>query len=219
MAAGMLQFSIVCGSAISDGTECATMPIPPPLRPAGSTMLEVRPRDKRGFFILPQASEGAGYYVYGNLHRMPHSGHMAQYGCHRERGAAEKEIDHGRVGNRGQGNGSGHAWLAAPADWVHAAAIDGGISRDAGQRSAQSAEHDDDGWCAGALLSRPSASSSSTVQIGARVARSTATMTTMVNDLLEFARTQLGGKFARRPSRMPRRPTRSASLSRAPRAR
>ncbi|MGK5008607.1 ATP-binding protein [Janthinobacterium sp. MDB2-8] len=46
---------------------------------------------------------------------------------------------------------------------------------------------------AGALLSRPSANSSSTVEIGARVARSAATMTTMVNDLLEFARTQLGG--------------------------
>ncbi|MFA6069178.1 MAG: hypothetical protein WC810_11410 [Janthinobacterium sp.] len=40
-------------------------------------MLEVQPRDKRGFFILPQAPEDAGYYVYGNLHRMPHSGHMA----------------------------------------------------------------------------------------------------------------------------------------------
>ena len=28
-------------------------------------MLEVQPRDKRGFFILPQAPEDAGYYVYG----------------------------------------------------------------------------------------------------------------------------------------------------------
>ncbi|PHV34724.1 hypothetical protein CSQ94_04875 [Janthinobacterium sp. BJB312] len=49
------------------------------MRLAELTMLEVQPRDKRGFFILPQAPEGAGYYVYGNLHRMPHSGHMAQY--------------------------------------------------------------------------------------------------------------------------------------------
>ena len=48
---------------------------------------------------------------------------------------------------------------------------------------------------AGALLSRPSADASSAVQIGARVARSAATMTTMVNDLLEFARTQLGGRM------------------------
>ena len=48
---------------------------------------------------------------------------------------------------------------------------------------------------AGALLSRPSADPSSSVQIGARVARSAATMTTMVNDLLEFARTQLGGRM------------------------
>lgn len=28
-------------------------------------MLEVQPKDKRGFFILPQAPEDAGYYVYG----------------------------------------------------------------------------------------------------------------------------------------------------------
>lgn len=53
---------------------------------------------------------------------------------------------------------------------------------------------------AGALLSRPSADPSSSVQIGARVARSAATMTTMVNDLLEFARTQLGGRMPVTPS-------------------
>ncbi|PHV37674.1 hypothetical protein CSQ95_18775 [Janthinobacterium sp. BJB304] len=35
------------------------------MRLAESTMLEVQPRDKRGFFILPQAPEDAGYYVYG----------------------------------------------------------------------------------------------------------------------------------------------------------
>ena len=28
-------------------------------------MLEVQPKDSRGYFMLPQASEGAGYYVYG----------------------------------------------------------------------------------------------------------------------------------------------------------
>ena len=38
---------------------------PQPLRLAESTMLEVQPRDKRGFFILPQAPEDAGYSVYG----------------------------------------------------------------------------------------------------------------------------------------------------------
>jgi len=52
---------------------------------------------------------------------------------------------------------------------------------------------------AGALLSRPSADPSS-AQIGARVARSAATMTTMVNDLLEFARTQLGGRMPVTPT-------------------
>lgn len=28
-------------------------------------MLEVQPQDLRGYFMLPQAPEGAGYYVYG----------------------------------------------------------------------------------------------------------------------------------------------------------
>ena len=28
-------------------------------------MLEIQPRDKRGYFMLPQAPEDAGYYVYG----------------------------------------------------------------------------------------------------------------------------------------------------------
>ena len=28
-------------------------------------MLEVQPKDSRGYFMLPQAPEGAGYYVYG----------------------------------------------------------------------------------------------------------------------------------------------------------
>lgn len=28
-------------------------------------VLEVQPKDDRGFFMLPQAPEGAGYYVYG----------------------------------------------------------------------------------------------------------------------------------------------------------
>lgn len=41
--------------------------------------LELQPKDHRGYFILPQAPEGAGYYVYGNLNRMPNSGHLAQH--------------------------------------------------------------------------------------------------------------------------------------------
>ena len=46
---------------------------------------------------------------------------------------------------------------------------------------------------AGQYLVRPSAGSEQTRQIGARVARSAANMTLMINDLLEYARTQLGG--------------------------
>ncbi|MBP1204475.1 hypothetical protein JOD97_002517 [Duganella sp. 1411] len=28
-------------------------------------MLETQPKDSRGYFVLPQAPEDAGYYVYG----------------------------------------------------------------------------------------------------------------------------------------------------------
>ncbi|MBC7445250.1 MAG: HAMP domain-containing histidine kinase, partial [Polaromonas sp.] len=45
---------------------------------------------------------------------------------------------------------------------------------------------------AGQFLVRPSVGSEGTRQIGARVARSAANMTSMINDLLEYARTQLG---------------------------
>jgi signal transduction histidine kinase len=48
---------------------------------------------------------------------------------------------------------------------------------------------------AGTYLTRPDEGTDRTLQIGARVKRSAATMTTMVNDLLEYARTQLGGKM------------------------
>ncbi|MDQ2987767.1 MAG: HAMP domain-containing histidine kinase [Pseudomonadota bacterium] len=48
---------------------------------------------------------------------------------------------------------------------------------------------------AGTFLTRPGEGTEQTLQIGARVKRSAATMTTMVNDLLEYARTQLGGKM------------------------
>lgn len=43
-------------------------------------MLELQPKDKRGYFMLPQAPEGAGYYVYGNVGGRPNTGHLAQYG-------------------------------------------------------------------------------------------------------------------------------------------
>lgn len=42
-------------------------------------MLEVQPKDKRGYFMLPQAPEDAGYYVYGNVGGAPNTGHLAQY--------------------------------------------------------------------------------------------------------------------------------------------
>ncbi len=48
---------------------------------------------------------------------------------------------------------------------------------------------------AGDYLTRPEVGTDSTQQMGARVKRSAATMTTMVGDLLEYARTQLGGKL------------------------
>lgn len=42
-------------------------------------MLELQPQDSRGYFILPQAPEDAGYYVYGNVGGVPNTGHLAQY--------------------------------------------------------------------------------------------------------------------------------------------
>ncbi len=48
---------------------------------------------------------------------------------------------------------------------------------------------------AGAYLTRPEISTEGSAQVGARVKRSAATMSAMVNDLLEYARKQLGGKM------------------------
>lgn len=53
---------------------------------------------------------------------------------------------------------------------------------------------------AGAILTREGEGTERTTQIGARVKRSAASMTTMVNDLLEYARTELGGKMPIAPS-------------------
>jgi len=52
---------------------------------------------------------------------------------------------------------------------------------------------------AGAFLLRPTIDQANAIKIGGRVARSAATMTTMVNDLLEYARSQLGGTIPIRP--------------------
>jgi signal transduction histidine kinase len=53
---------------------------------------------------------------------------------------------------------------------------------------------------AGTILTREGEGTERTAQIGARVRRSAATMTTMVNDLLEYARAELGGKMPIAPS-------------------
>lgn len=42
-------------------------------------MLEVQPKESRGYFMLPQAPEDAGYYVYGNVGGRPRTGHLAQF--------------------------------------------------------------------------------------------------------------------------------------------
>jgi signal transduction histidine kinase len=46
---------------------------------------------------------------------------------------------------------------------------------------------------AGSYLRRPAVGTDGTRQMGARISRSAANMTAMINDLLEYARTQLGG--------------------------
>lgn len=53
---------------------------------------------------------------------------------------------------------------------------------------------------AGLFLTREGEGTERTAQIGARVKRSAAAMTTMVNDLLEYARSELGGKMPINPS-------------------
>ena len=52
---------------------------------------------------------------------------------------------------------------------------------------------------AGTYLTRPGVGTEATTRMGARVSRSAATMTAMVNDLLEFSRSQLGGKIPLAP--------------------
>ena len=42
-------------------------------------MLEVQPQDSRGYYMLPQAPADAGYYVYGNVGKVPGTAHLAQY--------------------------------------------------------------------------------------------------------------------------------------------
>ena len=44
-----------------------------------ATGVPIQPKDSRGYFMLPQAPEDAGYYVYGNLHYVPGTGAQAQY--------------------------------------------------------------------------------------------------------------------------------------------
>lgn len=39
----------------------------------------IQPKDRRGYFMLPQAPEDAGYYVYGNKGGIPGTGHLAQF--------------------------------------------------------------------------------------------------------------------------------------------
>jgi penicillin-insensitive murein endopeptidase len=39
----------------------------------------IQPRDQLGRYMLPQAPEDAGYYVYGNVGGVPGTGHLAQY--------------------------------------------------------------------------------------------------------------------------------------------
>jgi penicillin-insensitive murein endopeptidase len=44
-----------------------------------SSGVPLQPIDSRGYFMLPQAPEDAGYYVYGTLHYVPGTGAQAQY--------------------------------------------------------------------------------------------------------------------------------------------
>jgi penicillin-insensitive murein endopeptidase len=41
--------------------------------------IPIQPKDQLGHYMLPQAPEDAGYYVYGNVGNVPGTGHLAQY--------------------------------------------------------------------------------------------------------------------------------------------
>lgn len=41
--------------------------------------IPIQPKERRGYFMLPQAPEGAGYYVYGNKGGVAGTGRLAQY--------------------------------------------------------------------------------------------------------------------------------------------
>lgn len=42
-------------------------------------VVPIQPRGEKGWFMLPQAPEQAGYYVYGNVRGIAGTGHLAQY--------------------------------------------------------------------------------------------------------------------------------------------
>lgn len=44
-----------------------------------SSRIPIQARSTKGFIMLPQAPEEAGYYVYGNVHGRPGTGPLAQY--------------------------------------------------------------------------------------------------------------------------------------------
>nr|WP_315401461.1 hypothetical protein [uncultured Duganella sp.] len=44
-----------------------------------SNAIPIQPRSSKGFIMLPQAPEEAGYYVYGNVNGVPGTGPLAQY--------------------------------------------------------------------------------------------------------------------------------------------
>ena len=46
---------------------------------ASTSGVPIQPKDSRGYYMLPQAPEEAGYYVYGTLHYVPGTGAQAQY--------------------------------------------------------------------------------------------------------------------------------------------
>lgn len=44
-----------------------------------SNGVPIQPKESRGYYMLPQAPEDAGYYVYGTLHGIPGTGQLAQH--------------------------------------------------------------------------------------------------------------------------------------------
>jgi hypothetical protein len=78
---GKWQLTHICKSmaARADRRALGTWLAEKPARKELAMVIPIQAKERRGYFMLPQAPEQAGYYVYGNLHGVAGTGHLAQF--------------------------------------------------------------------------------------------------------------------------------------------